>query len=547
MNPNASEAGLERLSLTVIDVLKDLSVTKSPLTADALLKALRKRKDLAELLSRSAETGLNGNGRRNTIKDELPALQEENRRLREQEAKLRQQISNLESDRSDRESHWKRAILTLLTLAQNDSNQALSPALDSLRNAVLNDGPIEEQSQCLQNLKNLILREDPRISGSPTQGGIRSVATKGLEVAASSLADQVAGAPSLYVPKVQSAFLSILNQLEPVSEQLNLQVYSELRVRIAQCQDMDTLVSLGEDVVGFVKRYVGKLIQQNDQVAVFAKELGKNLTEMEEQLLFSLNLNQEGHQANSEFSTTLQGEVEDIQGSFLANRSIQDIQSFVFSKLRAIRKAIEHKNAQDEVRFSQAQGSMDELRKNLQTMTAEINRVQERARTLEREVLLDGLTGIHNRRAYEQRIHEEFARYCRYGMTYSLVLFDVDHFKKLNDQFGHRAGDKCLREIINRVKSCTRNTDFIARYGGEEFVILLTGTNKEGAYVVAEKVRRVIEKTRFSFQDNTLPVTISLGVSEISASDNDVDSIFSRADNAMYRAKSEGRNRVCVD
>ncbi len=90
MNPNASEAGLERLSLTVIDVLKDLSVTKSPLTADALLKALRKRKDLAELLSRSAETGLNGNGRRNTIKDELPALQEENRRLREQEAKLRQ-------------------------------------------------------------------------------------------------------------------------------------------------------------------------------------------------------------------------------------------------------------------------------------------------------------------------------------------------------------------------------------------------------------------------------------------------------------------------
>jgi diguanylate cyclase (GGDEF)-like protein len=127
------------------------------------------------------------------------------------------------------------------------------------------------------------------------------------------------------------------------------------------------------------------------------------------------------------------------------------------------------------------------------------------------------------------------------------VLLDVDHFKKLNDQYGHRAGDKCLREIINRVKSCTRSTDFIARYGGEEFVIVLTGTNKEGAYVVAEKVRRVIEKTRFSFQDKTLPVTISLGVSEISPEDKDVDSVFARADNAMYRAKGEGRTRTCVD
>lgn len=78
-------------------------------------------------------------------------------------------------------------------------------------------------------------------------------------------------------------------------------------------------------------------------------------------------------------------------------------------------------------------------------------------------------------------------------------------------------------------------------------MIVLTGTNKEGAYVVAEKVRHVIEKTRFCFQDKTLPVTISLGVAEISPSDRDVDSVFARADNAMYRAKGEGRNRVCVD
>lgn len=547
MSPDTSNVGLEKLSLTIIEVLKDLSAAKSPLTAESLLRAFERRRDLVELVSPQllGEGTSGGNGRRAMLHDQAQVLREENRKIQELNNKLQSQLTTLQTETAALKNFSKRAVLTLLALADNPQNRSLAAALDSLRYLVLKEAGIEEQSQSLQNIKNQVMREDPGSADAYTEVSGRAASEVG---GASSAFDGLeSGRFSPYVPKVQNAFLSILTHLEPVSEQLSREVFSDLRVRIAKCQDMDTLVSLGDDVVGFVKSYVGKIIQQNDQVAIFAKELGKNLTEMEEQLLFSLNVTQAGHRANGEFSTTLQGQVEDIRGSFLANRSIHEVQVFVFSKLKAIRTAIEHKNAQDEIRYQQTQGSMEELKKSLQTMTTEINRVQERARTLEREILLDSLTGIHNRRAYEQRIHEEFARYRRYGMTYSLVLFDVDHFKRLNDQFGHRAGDKCLREIINRVKRCTRSTDFIARYGGEEFVILLTGTNKEGAFVVAEKVRRAIEKTRFSFQDKTLPVTISLGVSEIVAGDTDVDAVFMRADNAMYRAKGEGRNRVCVD
>ncbi len=546
MNPDSSKAGLEKLSLTLIEVLKDLSAARTPLTADALTKAFEKRKDLIDLVAGSVSKGgaPNGNGRKTLVKDELQTLKEENRRLRDQETRLLRQVKQLEDESVERLAFSRRALLTLIALAHSPTNQALASSLDALRGAVMNDAPLDDQINRLQELKDLIQREAPT-HGQPLEIAA-PVLPKGLErVPGTGGPDP--GEPSLYVTRVQSAFLSILSQLEPVGEQHGQQMLSELRMRIAQCRDMDTLVSLGEDLVGFVRNSVGKLIQQSDQVAVFAKELGKNLSEMEEQVLVSLNIAQEGHQANTEFATTLRGQVEDIQGSFTTGGTIQDIQIFVFSKLKAIRTALELKNSQDEDRFRQAQGSMEDLKRSLQIMTAEVNRVQERARVLEREVLLDGLTGIHNRRAYEQRIKEEFARYRRYGMTYSLVLLDVDHFKKLNDQYGHRAGDKCLKEIIKRVKSCTRSTDFIARYGGEEFVIVLTGTNKAGAYVVAEKVRRVIEKTRFSFQNNTLPVTISLGVSEISPADKDVDAIFSRADTAMYRAKSEGRNRVCVE
>ena len=102
----------------------------------------------------------------------------------------------------------------------------------------------------------------------------------------------------------------------------------------------------------------------------------------------------------------------------------------------------------------------------------------------------------------------------------------------------------CL--IVNRIKLCIRNTDFLSRYGGEEFAIILPGTNREGACIVAEKVRRAIEMTRFYFQNQAIPVTISLGVTEVREADPEPETVFARADDAMYRAKREGRNRVCA-
>jgi diguanylate cyclase len=255
---------------------------------------------------------------------------------------------------------------------------------------------------------------------------------------------------------------------------------------------------------------------------------------------------QNGYQADAEFTHTLSGRMDEIKESFSISKTIEEVRSLVYSKLQGIKSALEEKRKQDVARLEQSNRKMSELQQHLQSMKTEINQIQERTKSLEEEVLLDSLTNTHNRRAYEMRIDEELQRFKRYNQIFSLILLDVDHFKRVNDDYGHRAGDKCLREIINRIRPSLRKADFLARYGGEEFVVILPGTSSENAGIAAEKLRQIIERTTFLFQGHKISVTISSGVTQANLSDEDPQTVFTRVDAAMYEAKREGRNRVVV-
>ena len=151
---------------------------------------------------------------------------------------------------------------------------------------------------------------------------------------------------------------------------------------------------------------------------------------------------------------------------------------------------------------------------------------------------------MYNRRAYDKRIKEELQRFTRYGHPFSIVILDVDHFKSVNDLYGHAVGDLCLKEIIIRVQPMLRESDFLARFGGEEFVVLLPETERKGAGEAAEKIRQCIEKTEFLHRGDKVAITISLGVTQVTPDDQTPESLFTRVDQALYRAKNEGRNRV---
>ena len=157
---------------------------------------------------------------------------------------------------------------------------------------------------------------------------------------------------------------------------------------------------------------------------------------------------------------------------------------------------------------------------------------------------LDGLTGIFNRRFFELRIMEEVERARRYGAAMAVIMADIDQFKLLNDEFGHLLGDEVLRQVSSIFHQQLRKTDVVCRYGGEEFALLLTQTNAEQAFVVAEKLRKMVEKWQFPGVPRA--ITISAGVAAFPLHGKNRDELVRAADSGLYLAKQAGRNRVCI-
>ena len=158
---------------------------------------------------------------------------------------------------------------------------------------------------------------------------------------------------------------------------------------------------------------------------------------------------------------------------------------------------------------------------------------------------VDGLTQIYNRRYFEETLERELARCNRYSRALSLVLIDIDHFKNVNDTYGHLAGDHILKQLASTIKTRIRREDILSRYGGEEFSLLLPEVDLAGARTLAEKTRRVIEKHRFEFDGQSIPVTVSSGVATVDGTQSDAQDLIRAADGKLYEAKSAGRNKVC--
>lgn len=158
--------------------------------------------------------------------------------------------------------------------------------------------------------------------------------------------------------------------------------------------------------------------------------------------------------------------------------------------------------------------------------------------------LLDALTGVKNRAAFESNYSREIEISRRKSSELSLLVLDIDHFKRVNDRFGHMVGDLALKNVAQAVEATIRCSDALYRYGGEEFVVVLNGTDKAGAELLAERIRQNIEALVFT-SPKGLCLTLSVGVATLSKDDS-TKSLFERADNALYQAKESGRNRAVI-
>ncbi|MBB4302814.1 diguanylate cyclase (GGDEF)-like protein [Rhodobium orientis] len=186
-----------------------------------------------------------------------------------------------------------------------------------------------------------------------------------------------------------------------------------------------------------------------------------------------------------------------------------------------------------------------ELRRVADEFNHMIGRIRESEEALAALAHLDSLTGLNNRRAFDQAFREAWARFERYGEPCCLLAIDIDRFKRVNDTYGHAAGDEVLRTLGNVISHHKRPSDQVFRIGGEEFAVILPKTDRSAARAIAERLRRAAEAMQVAVDDKSLGVTISIGVSEAS-DDLDQNRVVENADAALYEAKSNGRNRVVV-
>lgn len=202
----------------------------------------------------------------------------------------------------------------------------------------------------------------------------------------------------------------------------------------------------------------------------------------------------------------------------------------------------------DQAGFAIENGNLfSQLEKNNEKLKAEIKVRKEYENELEQVVITDSLTGIHNRRYFFEMARKEFMRYDRTKAPISIVIFDIDHFKNINDSYGHQAGDKVLQDVAKYASENLREIDCFARYGGEEFIYLLPNTRDDEAIESAERIRKLIENLVIKENGIDITVTVSFGIASTNITTTNIfEEIISQADKALFEAKKTGKNKVVV-
>jgi diguanylate cyclase len=291
-------------------------------------------------------------------------------------------------------------------------------------------------------------------------------------------------------------------------------------------QRIQRIESAKQEIEVLLSHMVGKL----DEIGQFVAEQNHSQTQ--------------AHASSETLNVQLVGEMKAMGESVESDGDLQQIRRQVRSRLDSIERHLQEFREREATLAAAMRARNDQMRARIVELEGEAKRLHSQLKDEQRLSTLDALTQIPNRLAYETRIDEELKRWQRFKQPTCIAVWDVDHFKRINDTYGHRAGDRVLRTVAECLAGRVRSTDFIARYGGEEFVGIFPGTTLESALRVMDELRVAIGKIGFHFRGTPVSITASSGVTALLPGDSP-GAAFDRADKALYEAKERGRNR-CV-
>ncbi|MCG6968799.1 MAG: GGDEF domain-containing protein [Gammaproteobacteria bacterium] len=334
-----------------------------------------------------------------------------------------------------------------------------------------------------------------------------------------------------------------LRLLEALNFPASLQEHVQtLRDLLTEGFDMVETGSIIQKIADLITATRVQVEKEKRELQDFLHHLTGHLQDIDHQLSGAETSRRAHQQHNLLLNTAVQEQVNYIESTVNEASEMSQLKSSIQQHLLTIRRHFEEHRQLEEQQQQQLEDALARSNARLHALENESQQLRQRLNQEHQQAIHDSLTGVFNRLAYEERIEQEFARWKRYQQPLVMLIFDIDHFKKINDTYGHKAGDKALKLIAKTLQKNLRESDFLARFGGEEFIVLMPQTELEAALGAAEKLRDAVLANQFHYQQKRVHITISCGATQFKEDDN-VDTAFQRADQALYNAKQHGRNR----
>ncbi|MGP0082781.1 MAG: GGDEF domain-containing protein [Steroidobacteraceae bacterium] len=315
----------------------------------------------------------------------------------------------------------------------------------------------------------------------------------------------------------------------------------------AELEHADTDIALAEVLLRMAElvHVRGEQIaRERLQAAAVLSEVGKRLEEMVEYFASSAEANRSGFADTEILNTQVMSQVRELSAEMHSASDLPSLQALISSGLESVANCVRDFRTRAEERLVEQTTRTDSMRSRVAALEKETRDLQGKLEQERDRARIDPLTGVANRKAFDERIAQEIARRVHTNGAVTLLVWDIDNFKAINDTYGHRAGDRVLQSVAKCFALGVRSTDFVARIGGEEFAMVMIGLPMETAMRMANELRLAVEALRFHFRGMPVRVTVSCGFTEIKDREAH-ERAFDRADAALYRAKSGGKN-LCV-
>jgi len=344
--------------------------------------------------------------------------------------------------------------------------------------------------------------------------------------------------------------INVNHVLNEIVNQLTLPVTSEKAklnvVKAINSSENKTEKGIIKKVVQLVNQSINSIEQEKQDLETYLTKISTQLVDIESFMHVIRRDNDESKSRSLSLTDSVETGFSSIEETITESTDLTALKQDVSTNLTEIRKHVEDYKHSEEVKKDISSQSYAKIIEELSRSQKESEKLQEQLHESKIQLLRDPLTGVANRLAYDERIIVEFNRWKRNNTPLCLALWDIDHFKKINDRYGHGVGDRVLKLFADIIQSRIRKVDLFARIGGEEFVLIMPDTSIENALNLNNTLRVMLEECNFHYEGQHCQITSSVGIAEFRRGD-EADIVLERADKALYHSKNNGRNQCTAD